>query len=207
MTVPQQVIAASCVLGILFAVVAQETYVQAGALKSERMRRRGPHHGAKQRISAVSIVLAAVTAALPVCLISLVKELIGEVGKPAWEPLFWVFFLVYLLSVPLIAWQVTVATGALLLPEPYGLGHVLRQWTASPGKLLADLIGNRTVRYIVAVFVAAAPVYFAFNPPPPTPMSRLGVARIAVMVIWAVLVAIVVFVASAHDLAIEKLVG
>lgn len=70
---------------------------------------------------------------------------------------------------------------------------------------LSDLIGSMGVRFVGGVFVLAAPAYYAFAPPQPAPFSRLGYVRAVIMVVWLALVAVSVFVASGHDIAVDRL--
>jgi hypothetical protein len=86
-----------------------------------------------------------------------------------------------------------------------GRADVLRQWAKNLRKAQTYVIGKRWVRGVVAVFVAAAPVYYTFVPPPQASIWRLGDARIVVMAVWIVLVVIGAYAASMYEIAHERL--
>jgi len=112
----QQVAGASDALGLLLAIVALFTSAQASTLQSERARNGGPNKGAKPRIASLSITLAAVSVASLVSLFPVARAVFDAFGTHGWEPPFGIFFLVYLLLLPLCTWQLTIAVGALHLP-------------------------------------------------------------------------------------------
>ena len=85
--------------------------------------------------------------------------------------------------------------------------HALRQWAKSLRKVQTYLIDKRWVRYIVGVLVVAAPAYYTFVPLPQASVWRLGDARIVVMAVWIVLVAIGADAASVYEIAHERLTG
>lgn len=83
-------------------------------------------------------------------------------------------------------------------PSLRGIGRSLEE-------RLSDLIGSMWFRFVGGVFVLATPAYYAFAPPQPAPFSRLGYIRAVIMVVWLALVAVTVFVASGHDIAVDRL--
>jgi len=113
MSASQQVADASSVLGLLLAIVALFTVALSSTLQSESTRQGGPHRGAWRRIMGLALALAVISAATLASLTAVVRVVLDAHGTSAWQPAFWVFLLVYLLLLPLCAWQVVIAVGAL----------------------------------------------------------------------------------------------
>ena len=203
MSASQQVTYAIGALGLVLAIVALFTYGQASALQAERTRQDGPHQGAMRRIAALSLTLAAVTAASLACFIPVARIVVDSIGTLAWEPVFGVFLVGYILLAPVCAWQLAIAVAALRLPSAAGSARP----SPSREKFLRRHSGFSWVRLLGGLFIVAAPAYYAFTPLPPGPMSRLGFIGSVVIVMRLGFVVVGVLIASGYDIPIDELAG
>lgn len=201
MSASQQVTYAVGALTLLLTIVALFTLGQATTLQAERTRQHGPDRGALRRIVALSLTLAAVSAASLAVFIPVVRTVVGAIGTPAWEPVFWIFLLAYSLLAPVCAWQLTIAAAAHRLPSAAGSVRPAR----SREKLLTGRIGRRWVRLLGGVFIVAAPAYYAFTPLPPGPMSRLGFIGPVILLMRLGFVIVGVLIVSGYDIPIDRL--
>ena len=103
---------ASSLIGLLLVLVTLFTSEQARALETERHRPGGAAPGARKRIRALAVALAAVTSASIGALAPVIVDVVGTCCEGPWDPVRAVFALIWTLLFPLTAWQVAIALGA-----------------------------------------------------------------------------------------------
>jgi len=201
MSASQQIAYAAGTLLLVLAIVALFTLGQASTLQAERTREQGPQQGALRRIVALSLTLATVSAASLVCFSPVVRTVVDAIGTRAWEPVFWVFLLGYILLALVCAWELAIAVAAHRVPSAAGSRHPARRRAS----LLTGSVGRRWVRLLGWLFIVAAPAYYAFTPLPPNSVSRLGFVGPVIFVMRAGFVIVGVLIASGYDIPIDRL--
>lgn len=203
MSAAQQVTYAVGALCLLLAIVTLFTLGQASILQAERTRQDGPHHGAMRRIMALSLTLAAVSVASVACFVPVARIVVDSIGTYAWEPVFGVFLIGYVLFVPVCAWQLAIAIAALRLPPAAGSARPAR----SRKKFLRSHSGRSWGRLLGGLFIVAAPAYYAFTALPSGQMSRLGFVDPLIVVLRLGFVVAGVLIASGYDVPIQLASG
>lgn len=201
MSASQQVMYAVGALILVLAIVALFTLGQASTLQAERTREHGPQLGALRRIVALSLTLAAVSVASLACFVPVVCTVANAIGTRAWEPVFWVFLLGYVLLAVVCAWELAIAVAAHRVPPATGSGHPAPR----RGKVLTGTVGRRWVRLLGGLFIVAAPAYYAFTPIPPNSLSYLGFVAPVILVMRFGFVIAGVLIASGYDIPSEWL--
>lgn len=72
---------------------------------------------------------------------------------------------------------------------------------AEKGGLAA--VAKRPIRFFGAILVAAVPAYFTFVPPDPG--TTIWPDRAVIMIAWVLLLIFAIYIASAHDISIDRL--
>jgi hypothetical protein len=163
------------------------------------------------QIAAGFVALVALTAASLVSLVPVGRAVIDAARTSPVEAAFWILLLVGVLCALLLVWRATAAPGAVLPPARGPRRLAQRRWAKNWGKRWEKLNKNLSILVLTGVFVTAAPVYYTFNPPTPTPISRLGDMRLALMAAWLILLGLGVLAAIEHnrkqDKVYEEIVG
>ena len=163
------------------------------------------------QIAAGFVALVALTAASLVSLVPVAQAVIDAARTSPVEAAFWILLLVGVLCGLLLVWRATAAPGAVLPPARGPRRVAQRRWAKNWGKRWEKLNKNLWILVLTGVFVTAAPVYYTFNPPQPTPISRLGDMRLALMAAWLILLGLGVLAAIEHnrkqDKVYDKIVG
>jgi hypothetical protein len=107
-----QVESASNLTGVLLVLVALFTTEQSRRLEGQRSRKGGSESETMQSIKWIARALMGLTALAFVALAPLAWEALQSCCSGSWNPAFWIFELVWLLLVPLAAWQWRIAKKA-----------------------------------------------------------------------------------------------
>jgi hypothetical protein len=108
----EQVDQASNLLGLLLALATLFTSEQARRLAEERTRTGGAKPAVLRTAFLASTALGIVTLAALASLTPLAVDVVDTLGDSAWQPVYGVFLLAYVLLVGLVAWQGTLAARA-----------------------------------------------------------------------------------------------
>ncbi len=108
----EQVAQAASLLGLLLALDTLFTSEQARRITEERNRTGGPKRSVLRTTLVTCILLGAVTLAALASLTPLAMDVVGTIGDTAWEPVFGVFLLTYVLLIGLVAWQILLTIRA-----------------------------------------------------------------------------------------------
>ncbi len=98
----------SGLLGLLLLLVTLFTSEQARDLDREETRRGGPRRRSVGRISIIAGILAVVTTVGLVGLTPLAVDVLDTCCRGRWQPVLFVFLLVWLLLIALVAWQMLI---------------------------------------------------------------------------------------------------
>jgi len=69
----------------------------------------------------------------------------------------------------------------------------------------SNAVAKRPIRFVGAILVVAVPAYFTFIPP--VPGTSGWPTRVLIMTIWLLILIFGVFIASAHDISVDRLAG
>jgi hypothetical protein len=111
-SIGDQIGQAANLVGLLLALITLFTSDRAERLRSERSASGGPKRERVREILAAGVGLALVTAAATASLASLAHKAALAALHSTNDPVVFVFLLVWVLLVALIAWQLVIVTGA-----------------------------------------------------------------------------------------------
>ena len=118
MSLQDQIAAASGGIGVVLVLISLFTSEQARRNDTERVRTGGPKQSSAMATCRISIALAVTTSLALVALAPLAIDVIGTCCSGRWRADSAIFVLLWLLLVPLVAWQVGIAKEAWRLWRP-----------------------------------------------------------------------------------------